>query len=484
MINIDNIKKFDPVLLICIFLLCIVGGVSVFTTTYFPNLQPSTFFYNQLLFYIVGFILFIFIATVDYKKLNNKIIIIPIILITFLSLILVLVIGDESFGAQRWINIGSFTLQPSELTKISIILITSYFFTIREKRNLEKIFNIYEVKKSDYKANLIQFLRSETFLKFMGSIVILITFIILILLQKSLGNSILSFLIYSIILFYSIDIKVKYLVYLLVAIVGLNLSFGVINFNNLYSILNINLPFDLILVVISFIVILVLIKYLRINFIVSVLIFILMLPISSVLNFTYNNLIDQYQRKRIETFLNPSPELELTDDYNRKQSLTAVGSGQVFGRGLLNGNMIKTQLLPFAFTDFAFAAHAEQFGMIGSIFLFLIYIILLYRIYLVAENSNHKFGKLIAIGVGAMIFLNTIQHIGMNLGLLPITGVPLPLISYGGSAVLTIFIGLGLVQAIQIKNVEEEEKIVDFRDDFGFNKRKFHSSKLIIKGLY
>jgi rod shape determining protein RodA len=135
----------------------------------------------------------------------------------------------------------------------------------------------------------------------------------------------------------------------------------------------------------------------------------------------------------------------------------------------LNGTVTNLGLLPFAFTDFAFAAFAEQFGFIGNLLLISLYLGLFTRILFIASETKNKFGFLMTIGVLVMISLNTFQHIGMNMGLLPITGVPLPLISYGGSSMLVIFIGLGLIQSVRVMTENEEKDIINLKTKFIHN---------------
>lgn len=465
MFKIENLKKIDTRLFLLTLVICLIGAMTVFSTTYFPDKVASSLFLNQILFYIVGFMIYFILSTINYKVLNNKFITLGVFLTTIITLVLVLSIGETIFNAKRWITIGPFTLQPSELTKISIILITSFSLTVREKITFEKIFNIYEIKK-DKGQNIKMLIHSDQFIKFLLSIFSLIIFIVLIMLQKSLGNSILITLIYSIIIFMSLSINAKFISVLISIILGIVLSFNLIYLPQIdINFANIN-PIG---VVLAILIIFLISKSVKIKHWVLLLIFIPFLFIRPALEYGYNNVIETYQRKRIETFLNPDPSIELTADYNRRQAINAIGSGQVLGKGFLNGNIVKLQLLPFAFTDFAYAAYAEQFGFIGTVFLLIIYLLLITRIVFIGKNSTSDFGRYISYGVAAMIFLNTAQHVGMNLGMLPITGVPLPLISSGGSAILTIFIGLGLVQSIVIRDEEDQEEVTDFKYDFGFS---------------
>lgn len=475
MFNLGNLKRIDITLFLTALILSVIGGLTVFSTTYYPDLSFSRAFQNQILFYLVGFFIFFALSTLNYSKLENRFVIFGIFVVTVLLLIAVLLFGDYAFDAKRWINIGAFTLQPSELTKISIILIASFGFTYKQKINFEQVFNIYEVKSKDYIKNLKKFVKSEQFLKFAFGFVSLIFFCVLILLQKSLGNTILLVLIYFSILFYIIELNLKFFGYLAIALVSFNLSFGIIDLSYVYYALNFSLNvngLDLGVIILSIASIVLIVRYLKLNILISGGLVVLFILSQFIISFGYNEILEPYQRKRIETFLNPDSSIQLSDDYNRRQAIIAIGSGQIFGRGFLNGNLVRLQLLPFAFTDFAFAGFTEQFGLVGAIVLLALYTFLIFRIMDIGYRAKDGFGKLIAYGVASMIFLNTAQHIGMNLGLLPITGVPLPLISYGGSAVLTIFIGLGLVQSVAIKSEDDVEEVTDLSYELGLKKGK------------
>lgn len=475
MFRFENLKKIDSILIILIVLICIIGGLTVFSTTYFPDREVSRTFINQIFFYILGLFFFLLVTVIDYKKLNNKFVIGGLFLITFLSLFAVILFGENINGAKRWINIASFTLQPSELTKIAIILIAAFALTSKEKINFEKIFNIYEIKKDNYGKAIKEFIRSEQFSKFVFSLISLGIFAVMIMAQKSLGNTLLVSLIYFGILFMATEINAKFIGVFAAILLGATLSFNLISLP-FASPLNFA-GFDVILLIAAAIIIIVIAKLAKLKLFLPLLLFIIFLSARPAIEFAYNNVLEDYQRGRVETFLNPSPSIELSDDYNRRQSINAIGAGQIIGSGFLNGNIVKLNLLPFAFTDFAFAAYAEQFGFIGSIFLIILYFLLIARIAFIGKNAEDNFGRYICYGVAIMIFLNTAQHIGMNIGILPITGVPLPLVSSGGSAVITIFIGLGLVQSVKIKEDEDKEEVTNLGYDFGLKGNSVIKSK-------
>jgi len=170
--------------------------------------------------------------------------------------------------------------------------------------------------------------------------------------------------------------------------------------------------------------------------------------------------LKDYQKKRIFTFLNPSSD-PLGSGFNLIQSKIAVGSGQLFGRGLGRGTQSHLQFLPERHTDFIFASLAEELGFIGSLILILLFFFLLLKILLLAVNSRDRFASLVCIGVFSLLFIQVFVNVGMNLGLLPITGLTLPLISYGGSSLLSTMIALGIISSIA--KDKDKKKMVEIR---------------------
>lgn len=159
--------------------------------------------------------------------------------------------------------------------------------------------------------------------------------------------------------------------------------------------------------------------------------------------------IDAYQKDRIFTFLDPFKDsARSTSSYQAVQSIVAVGSGKIFGRGLGSGSQSQLHFLPEASTDFVFAAIAEEFGFLGIMLFFAAIFMILYRMYAAAKSSRDDFGYLVISGFFTLIACETIINSAMNVGLFPIMGIPLPLVSYGGSSLLSTFIGLGIVQSI------------------------------------
>jgi len=162
-------------------------------------------------------------------------------------------------------------------------------------------------------------------------------------------------------------------------------------------------------------------------------------------------LLQDYQQNRIYTFINPGRD-PYGAGYNVIQSLIAVGSGGLTGRGLGNGPQSQLNFLPVAHTDFIFAGWAEATGFVGAMGLLLALAFLNWRIYRIASVAKDAYGRYLAIGFGAMISVQIAVNIGMNLGLAPVTGIPLPFVSHGGTALVVDFIMLGVMQSIYIRH--------------------------------
>jgi len=156
---------------------------------------------------------------------------------------------------------------------------------------------------------------------------------------------------------------------------------------------------------------------------------------------------EDYQKERILTFLNPLEDIQGAG-YNAYQSTIAVGSGQVFGKGVGYGTQSKLQFLPEYETDFIFAAFAEEWGFVGAILLFSLFGIVVWRLLYHALHAATNFEKLFAVGVTILVMSHFLVHIGMNIGLLPVTGTTVPFLSYGGSHLLTEFVAIGMVMAM------------------------------------
>ena len=159
--------------------------------------------------------------------------------------------------------------------------------------------------------------------------------------------------------------------------------------------------------------------------------------------------LHDYQKERVFTFLDPERD-PLGKGYHILQSKITLGSGGIFGKGFLQGTQSRLNFLPEKHTDFIFTVWAEEFGLIGSVALLLLYLVLIFYGYVIAFRSSSFFGRLMALGLTTNLFLYVFINIAMVMGLLPVVGVPLPMISYGGTVMLTLMFSFGLVECVNV----------------------------------
>ncbi len=162
-----------------------------------------------------------------------------------------------------------------------------------------------------------------------------------------------------------------------------------------------------------------------------------------------NFFMKDYQVERVLTFLNPDRD-PLGAGYHANQSMIALGSGGVSGKGYMQGTQVHLDFLPEKQTDFIFTALAEEFGFMGGMFLLGLYMMVLVYAFRIALSSRNHFGRLLAIGMATTLFLYVFINVAMVMGLIPVVGVPLPMVSYGGSAMLTVLVGLGFVMSVHL----------------------------------
>lgn len=176
----------------------------------------------------------------------------------------------------------------------------------------------------------------------------------------------------------------------------------------------------------------------------------------------WNDVLEPYQRGRLTAFMMDESEVEQVADkqereavqavfYNVRASKVAVGNGRIFGQGLLNGTQSQRNFLPVQYTDFIFAVTAEELGFVGATALLTFLALVLWQAVTVAMRARDLFGRLIAVGIFGMLLIHTLENVGMNIGLMPVTGIPLPFISYGGSFTITVLAAMGLLQSIDMR---------------------------------
>jgi len=158
----------------------------------------------------------------------------------------------------------------------------------------------------------------------------------------------------------------------------------------------------------------------------------------------------EYQIRRMTIFLNPDKD-PTGSGWNVKQAIIAVGSGRFFGKGLFQGTQGRLGFLPENHTDFIFAVLCEEWGFVGGFLLLCLFFILLWRCLVIIQQSKDRYGTLVATGIMAMFTFHILENIGMNIGIMPITGIPLPFVSYGGSSIITNLLAIGFLENIWIR---------------------------------
>lgn len=361
----SKLHTLDFPLLLCTLAAFALGVVMVFSATrasHVGGLKFSDEPVRQAIYGTIGLVLMFIASRLDYRFMESLIILFYAVSLILLGLVLVQ--GVISYGAQRWLPIGSLPVQPSELMKLSVIMVLAKVYADHQ-RELDRV-------KWFVLAGLLALIPAA-----------------MVFLQPDLGTAI-----------------------ILVAIfLGITLGAGV-----------------------------------RARILVGT--GVLAVPILFVF---WNWVMHDYQRDRLLIFLNPEKDL-LGQGYNILQARTAIGAGGLLGQGYLSGTQTQLEFTKVQYSDFIFSVVAEEFGFIGAVALIALLFILVWRCLAVASRAQDAFGSLIAVGVATWIGIQIFINVGMNIGLLPVTGIPLPFISYGGSSLMSMLLGLGLVQSVSLRS--------------------------------
>ncbi|MFW5702616.1 MAG: rod shape-determining protein RodA [Candidatus Dojkabacteria bacterium] len=441
------LQKHNWVQTIILFVLAILSLLLIFSTTYTASnpQEGQGAVLRQIVFFVLGFSIYFALSSGDISWIKQKTTVSLLYVVILVALIGVLVFAPEINGTKRWILIGPLSFQPAEYAKLVLILLTSYIFT----QNIDEL------------GGLEQKWQENLWLKLLISTVLTSIFVMLIFLQPSLGNAILTGMIWLVLIFMVFPMNSDFMLGMFASFTGFLSYYSLIIFDNLR---NISLLSDnewKLFVVASFALLsAVLYKFFDFKLIPLLFVFFSLLVTGPLIDFGYQNILQPYHRERIDTYIEGFGADPRDSGYQVRQSLTAIGAGQLFGRGYLQGTQSSLQTLPFAHTDFIFAAHAEQFGLMGVIILFILYGLLFLNLIQTMLKLSDIFAKLVVTGVIALLAVNIFINIAMNMGLVPVTGVPLPLVSYGGSAVIVNLSALGLVQmagnALKSKDVTEK----------------------------
>lgn len=349
-------------------LLSLIGIAMIYSATACITGEPldlSSPVLRQILYLVVGVAGMIVVALIDFRALGA--LRWPIWIFTIAILGVVSVIGQETRGAIRWIDLGVFLFQPSELSKLLLILVVAKYMADHEQE--------------------------MTHWRALGFSFFLIAVPIgLVYLQPDLGTAIVIGATWGVMAL-AAGMKLRdVLIIAAIAAVGAPLIWA-------------NLR--------------------------------------------------QYQQDRVLTFLDPTRD-PLGTGYNVTQARIAIGSGGLYGLGFCSGTQSQLRFLRIRQTDFIFAVIGEELGFVGSLFVIALIGFILFRIIRVAMVSRTVYGKLIAVGVTAAIFVQSLVNLGMNVGLMPVTGIPLPFVSSGGSSLISLLAAEGVVQSVLLHHQELE----------------------------
>ncbi len=405
-----NLFLFIPTILICL-----IGIVTLLSTTIGTDgvFGDTSIVQKQISFVVIGLILFLITSLVDISLFKYIQIVIPIYVITILLLVALFPFGPVINNVQRWLVIGGIQIQPSEIAKVTVVITTACIFSFKERYNQWLLF-------------LISFLAT-------------LPLVILIYLQPAGSMSFLTLMIWFLVAFTGLSNQLRNSIALLIVTL-ITSTFFLISFNGnwLYLILS---GIALIIGIFAY--------YYRDSWKIFVVVsFAIGLLLGAFTSITYRGILRDYQRNRIEAFLNPK---DSTEDigFNVNQARIAIGSGQIWGKGFGNGTQSKRDFLPEHQTDFIYASFAEEFGLVGSLFLITLFgIVIVKSLIVTVDHSDNLFFSMILIGLTMKFLLEIFINIGTNLGIIPATGIPLPLVSAGGTITVMTLFSLGIVQSI------------------------------------
>ncbi len=424
---------FDIPLIGSTLLLMLIGVFFIYSSGVSAGGEFSSDEYlKQLIWVVSGIGIFVFMLFINYSVLKD---ISPYIYGFFMMLLVfVLVFGKEVNGARAWIGLPDFGVQPSEFMKIGTILfLGTYLTSIGQK-----------IEKLRY---------------FLLGLLIILAPVGFILLQPDLGTALVYFPIFIAMTLVA-GARLRYIFFLLLSGI-LMIVFVILPYverlvmNREYPFWSFLADFNIMAVFLVFLAVIIGASvwgwlafknrtFYWIAFGGSILLVALLLSVVA------SHAIKEYQVKRLITFLNPEID-KRGSGWNIIQSITAIGSGGLFGKGYLMGTQSHYQYLPQQSTDFIFSIIAEELGFFGGGLVIGAFCVILVRGVRISMNSYDKYGMLIGSGIVGMIFFHAVINIGMAMGIMPITGIPLFFLSYGGSSLWTALLGIGILMNISLR---------------------------------
>ncbi|MCS7252669.1 MAG: rod shape-determining protein RodA [Armatimonadota bacterium] len=354
-----QLRNFDLPMLMLVLSLIALGLLTLTSATYGAGLG---YIKRQILFTVAGLAAMVGIAAINFQRLAKFSG--WIYVLTVFLLLIVLIVGKEVAGAQRWIKLGPLSIQPSEFSKVACIITLSSMLSSCK----EQILSLKFILRTAMHVSIPM---------------------LLVLLQPDLGT----------------------------AIVIMGIWLGLLWLAGAAA------------------------KHIAAIVLVSITLFAVGWQ---------TGFVKDYQKRRLIAFINPYAD-PLKSGYHIIQAQTAIGSGGFAGKGLFKGKMSKLKFVPARHTDFIFVTLAEELGFVGSILVIALYIALLNRMVFLMRSTEHELGVLLIGGVFFMLLIHIVVNIGMCLRLMPITGIPLPLLSYGGSHLLSTLMAIGICQSIAMR---------------------------------
>lgn len=371
-------RHFD-VWLLAVVALMTIAGIAMIRSAIGGNENLAELVPRQAIYALIGLVLVFLTAAIDYRLWSA--VARPMYLLVLAGLGFILAAGFVGFGSARWFNVGIVLIQPSELSKILMIIVLADYMS----RHQHEISDLRVILRS----------------LLIASIPILLVF-----LQPDLSTSVVIGVIW-ISLIWAAGARLRPLGVLVGAVLLAAL---------------VSLPFVA--------------RY-----------FIAEYPAER--DFLF---VKHYQMARVANFLFPDPEAHYGASYNVNQSIISIGSGGLFGQGYGNGTQVQLRFLKVRHTDFIFSAFSEEFGFVGAVTLITLLMFVSYRCLRAAAHARDTYGALICYGVAVLLLFQGSFNIGMNLNLLPVSGLPLPFFSYGGSSLVATLIGIGLVESVNLRH--------------------------------
>lgn len=428
-----NKYRIDWTILVAMLLLIVAGLLTIYSTGY--NQQDRTVdkeFYMQLVWFLLGIGAFFVTISLTYHKYVEWAL--YIYLIGVVLLILTLLIGRYSRNIKAWIGFGAFSFQPAEFVKLMVIVTLARFLNMLGK-------DIQDIRN------------------FFITFIIILPPVALITLQPDFGTALVFIPICFAMLFMA-GAKIGHIMSLIVlSVLGLGIPMVVAYYKEvgkmsgwLIRILSDNQVLMSVSIVLAVIALLSFLVYffLRHRHLLKFALAVAIIPIGLIMAVSLNSYLKPYQRKRIVIFVDPEMDY-YGAGYNIIQSKISIGSGGFSGKGYMSGTQNQLSFLPEKKTDFVYSSIGEEWGFIGCFFLILCYFVLCYRGVMIISRSRDMVGSLIGTGVVAMFVFHIFINVGMATGMMPVTGLPLPFISYGGSNLLANMVAVGLLFNIEMR---------------------------------